>query len=61
MICNVLKTDGNWKTKEFFPTGQKPISFELAALKTAINAEIKLLMNNCVQNIKCVWWESNGR
>ena len=40
MICNVLKSDGNWKTEEFFLTGQKPFSFELAALKNAIKTEI---------------------
>ena len=25
MVYNLLKDDGNWKTEEFTPTGQKPI------------------------------------
>ena len=50
MICNLLKSDGNWKTEEFFPTGQKPISFELAALKNAMKTKIEQLRNNCVKN-----------
>ena len=55
MVCNLLKNDGDLKTDEFFPTGQKPISFELAALKNAIKTKVEQFGNNCGINYeKCL-------
>ena len=50
MVCNILKSNGDWKTEECFPTGQRPISFELAVLRSAMESKVEKLKKNCAKN-----------
>ena len=43
MIKDVLRSDGEWKTEDSFPNGQRPISCELSALRNATELTIHKL------------------
>ena len=47
MIKDVLKCIGDWKTTEDYPHGQRPVFFELTALKNAIGVYISEYKNRC--------------
>ena len=47
MIKDVLSTTGEWKIINDFPYGQRPVYFELTALKNAIGDSISEYKNKC--------------
>ena len=47
MIKDVLNSAGDWKTMNDFPTGQRPVFYELIALENAIEDYISEYKNKC--------------
>ena len=47
MIKDVLNSAGDWKMTSDYPIGQRPVFYELTALKNAIGERISEYKNKC--------------